>query len=221
MSAPVDTHVLPRGRHAAPRGVVRESQRERMLIAMGAAVGEQGYGNVAVADVIERAGVSRKTFYEHFSNKEECFLAAYGVEVDQLLEAIGASIAEAAPDWIAGAEAGTRRYLAELAARPAFARTFLVEVLAAGPEALERRAAVHRRFVEHLRGVHEAARHDLPELPPVSPHVFEACVGAVNELVTNHLVAHGAETLAEIGDAVLDVQLALLVGRETAARLRG
>jgi AcrR family transcriptional regulator len=220
MTRPVETPSLPRGRHAAPRDVVRESQRGRLLSAMGAAVGELGYASVAVADVIGRAGVSRKTFYEHFANKEACFLAAYDLEVDALLAAIGEAIDGAAPDWIAAAAAGTRRYLEELAARPAFARTFLLEVLAAGPDALERRAAVHRRFVHQLEVVHAAARRDLPELPPAPAHVFAACVGAVNELVTAHLVEHGAESLPDLAGAVVDVQLALLVGRETAERLR-
>ena len=219
MTPTQQTQVLPRGRHAAPPDVVRDAQRGRMLDAMAIAVAEKGYSQVAVADVIERAGVSRKTFYEQFSNKEECFLAAYDTEADALLEAIGEAIAAAAPDWIAAAVAGTQRYLAELAERPAFARTFLVEVLAAGPAALARRAGVHRRFVEHLRTVMAAARRDLPELPEPEDHVFAACVGALNELVTEHLAAHGAATLPSLAPALVDVQLALLVGRETAARI--
>src|SRR3954454_10930364 len=91
MSVHGPTHalrVLPRGRHAAPRAVVAESQRERMLVAMADATASKGYGNVAVADVIERAGVSRRSFYEHFANKEECFLAAYDAGVAGLLDAI-------------------------------------------------------------------------------------------------------------------------------------
>src|SRR5687768_2812280 len=60
MALPLQTQALPRGRHAAPRDVVREAQRGRMLEAMAAAVAAKGYGHVAVADVIEGAGVSRK-----------------------------------------------------------------------------------------------------------------------------------------------------------------
>ena len=132
---------LPRGRHAAPREVVWESQRGRLLSAMAEVVASKGYGTVAVRDVIARAGVSRKTFYEHFDNKEECFLAAYDAGVASMLEAIGDAIRAAAPDGpLAIARAGTARYLDTLAANPAFARTFLVEVSAAGPAALERRA---------------------------------------------------------------------------------
>src|SRR5258707_2850574 len=89
---------LPRGRHAAPPEVVWESQRGRMLEAMALAVAEKGYAATAVADVIARAGVSRKTFYEHFANREACFLAAYDAGVEALLAAIDEAIA-AAPDW--------------------------------------------------------------------------------------------------------------------------
>jgi AcrR family transcriptional regulator len=207
---------LPRGRHAAPREVVRESQRGRMLAAMAGAVGEKGYGAVAVADVIARAGVSRKTFYEHFDNKEECFLAAYDAGVEVMLGAIDEAIGAAGPEGpLAIARAGTSRYLETLAANPAFARTFLVEVLAAGPRALERRAAVHARFAEQLAVVHRASRSRAPASPSRAPepgaHVFRACVGAIYELVTDHVLRHGAESLPSLLDDLVDVERALLI----------
>jgi AcrR family transcriptional regulator len=210
MATPRDTLLrLPRGRHAAPREVVWESQRGRMLAAMATAVGEKGYGAVSVADVIARAGVSRRTFYEHFDNKEECFLAAYDAGVDAMLGAIDDAIGEAAVDGpLAIARAGTQRYLETLAANPAFARTFLVEVLAAGPRALERRAAVHGRFAEQLAVVRRAARSRAPE---PGPHVFRACVGAIYELVTDHVLRHGAESLPSLLDDLVDVERALLI----------
>src|SRR3954447_22598650 len=196
------TPSLPRGRHAAPREVVRDSQRGRMLAAMASAVGEKGYGAVAVADVIARAGVSRKTFYEHFDNKEECFLAAYDAGVEVMLDAIDAAIRDAAPGGpLAIARAGTARYLETLAANPAFARTFLIEVLAAGPRALERRAAVHARFAEQLAAIHRAAASSDPP-----PHLFRAVVGAIHELVTDHVLRRGAETLPELLDALVEVE---------------
>jgi AcrR family transcriptional regulator len=206
---------LPRGRHAAPREVVRESQRGRLLAAMATAVGEKGYGAVAVADVIAGAGVSRRTFYEHFDNKEECFLAAYDAGVDAMLGAIDDAIGEAVADGpLAIARAGTARYLETLAANPAFARTFLVEVLAAGPRALERRAAVHARFAEQLAVVHRAARSVSAagsRAPEPGPHVFRACVGAIYELVTDHVLRRGAESLPSLLDDLVDIERALLI----------
>src|ERR1700733_14909378 len=114
--------VLPRGRPAAPRPVVREAQRARMLAAMVQAVADKGYARVAVADVIERAGVSRKTFYEQFANKEDCFLAAYDAGVDRLLAAIDETVKAPAPDWLGAARRAVEVYLETMAASPPFAR---------------------------------------------------------------------------------------------------
>ena len=211
--------VLPRGRHAAAREIVWESQRERMLAGMAQAVADKGYARVAVADVIAIAGVSRKTFYEHFANKDACLLAAFDAGVDAMLAAIDEAIHAEAPDWMAAAAAGSRCYLEMLAANPAVARTFLVEVLAAGPEALERRAQVHERFAAQLAEVHASARRDLPELPEPAPHLFRACVGAVNELVTERLLREGAASLPGLLEDVLEVQVELLIGREVAERI--
>ena len=211
---------LPRGRHAVSPELVRASQRGRMLAGMASAVAEKGYARVAVADVIARAGVSRKTFYEQFTNKEECFLAAYDLGVDVLMHALDEAIRDAAPDWLAAAAASTRRYLDTLAANPDFARTFLVEVLAAGPVALERRAEVHQRFAQMLATAFDAARRDLPALAPVPDYVFRAYVGAINELVTDTLVREGADALPALLPAVLEIQAALLGGPVLADRLR-
>ena len=190
-----------------------------MLDAMVQSVAEKGYARVAVADVVERAGVSRKTFYEQFANKEECFVAAYDDGVDRLLAAIDAALATLAPDWLAAARRAVEVYLDAMAASPAFARAFLIEALGAGPVALARRRAVQDRFAAQLEAVHRRARADIPEIPEVPPHTFRAAVGAVNELVTAHVLERGADTLPELTDAILDVHLALLVGRELAQRI--
>jgi AcrR family transcriptional regulator len=221
MSVPGETHglrVLPRGRHAAPREVVAESQRERLLVAMADATAQKGYANVAVADVIERAGVSRRSFYEHFSNKEDAFLAAYDAGVGALLDAIAEAEEAAAADpqgggLLARARAGTEVYLQLLADNPAFARTFLIEVLGAGPAALERRDAVHERFAQRLADGFAAIADDAGGLPQPAPYVFRAAVGAIHELVTDCLLKRGAAALPELLDPVLEIELRLLSGR--------
>jgi AcrR family transcriptional regulator len=199
--------VLPRGRHAAPREVVAESQRERMLVAMADATAGKGYANVAVADVIERAGVSRRSFYEHFANKEECFLAAYDAGVAGLLEEIAEAEAQAGPGLLAGARAGTEAYLQLLADNPAFARTFLIEVLGAGPAALERRAAVHERFAQRLVESYRAIGGDVPE-PPA--YIFRAAVGAIHELVIDRVLKEGAASLPALLGPIVEIELRLL-----------
>jgi AcrR family transcriptional regulator len=221
MSVPGQTpalRVLPRGRHAAPRAVVAESQRERLLVAMADAVAAKGYARVAVADVIERAGVSRRSFYEHFDNKEDAFLAAYDAGVAGLLDAIAeAEEAAGAATGTGGgllgrARAGTEVYLQLLADNPAFARTFLIEVLGAGPAALARRDAVHEQFARRLADAYAAIAQDAGGLPQPPPFVFRAAVGAIHELVLDCLLKRGPEALPALLEPVLEIELRLLSG---------
>ncbi|HEV7687975.1 MAG TPA: helix-turn-helix domain-containing protein, partial [Acidimicrobiia bacterium] len=79
---------LPSGRHGLTREAVVASQRGRLVDAMAQIVAEKGYPATTVADVVERAGVSRRTFYEQFADKEACFLAAYDVGLTVVLSRI-------------------------------------------------------------------------------------------------------------------------------------
>jgi AcrR family transcriptional regulator len=207
----VEARPLPRGPHRLTRETVIESQRGRMIDAIAVAVADKGYGATTVGDVVSGAGVSRKTFYEQFANKQECFLAAYDAGVESILAAIDEAIAGAGPDPVAIATAGTRRYLETLAASPAFARTFLVEVLAAGPEALARRTRAHERCATQLAQIHRAACGQDPDCPELPPHTFRACVGAIHELVTDHVIHRGAGTLPDLLEPILAIERALLL----------
>ena len=183
---------LPRGPHRLAREEVLASQRGRLLDAMAEGVAERGYGAATVADVIDHAGVSRKTLYEHFRDKEECFFAAYDAGVEVLMATM-----RAADDPIAA-------YLGTLAAEPAFARTFLIEVNAAGPRALERRAEVHEQFAAFGR--------ELAAEAPVPDALFLAAVGATNEMVAAHIAAGRIADLPDLEDLVVHVQLAVIGG---------
>lgn len=173
-----DVAPLPRGRHGLTREEVRASQRGRILDAMAEVVAEQGYVRSSVAEVVSRAGVSTKAFYEQFENKEDCFLAAYDAGVEILLEALTEALGSAEADPLARFARALDAYLSLLADEPAFARTFLIEVYAAGPVALERRHDVHMRFVEVIVAMFDAGD------DPRRRFACEALVGAVASLVT-------------------------------------
>ena len=208
---------LPRGPHRLAREEVLASQRGRMLQAMAHAVAAKGYPATTVADVVGGAGVSRKTFYEHFRDKEECFLAAWDTGVGFLMVAMERATLEAEGGWRVRLREGIRAYLQTLAAEPDFARTFLIEVLAAGPRALDRRAEVHRRFAELLKALYERSRMDNPELDPLPDEVFAATVGAVNELVSDRVRRGRTRELPELEPVISYLELAFLAGHEQAA----
>jgi AcrR family transcriptional regulator len=210
---------LPRGPHSLTRDEVLASQRARMIAAMADTVAAKGYVATTVADVVARAGVSRKTFYEHFADREECFLAAYDAAVDALFGAVAERVAAGEPagdDWRARVCAGVRAYLEALASEPAFARTFLVEVRVAGPRAQARRAEVHDRFVDFLRSQSALARQDHPWLPAVPDTVYAAIVGGMDEVVSAWVADGRTADLAQLEPDLCYFQLALLAGPEIA-----
>ncbi len=173
---------LPRGRHGLTREEVAEAQRERMLRAMAQAVAERGYAKTPVAEVLRRAGVSRETFYEHFANKEECFIAAYHGAAGIVLGAVAGETGAASgtASFAERLDRGLARYLALLASEPAIARTFLVEVYAAGPEALAQRVVVQRRFTAAVAALVGAST-------DAQRFGCEALVGAISALVTQRV----------------------------------
>src|SRR5947207_7504680 len=131
---------LPRGRSHLPPPTVSAAQRERLLRSVIAAVSEHGYQAVTVADIVRRARVSRKAFYAHFANKEQCFLAATG-EGRELMIARVTSASRALPAGASDEDllrAACRGFLEFLADEPAFARVFYIHMPAAGPRAAGR-----------------------------------------------------------------------------------
>jgi AcrR family transcriptional regulator len=198
---------LPRGRHGLPREAVLASQRGRMVVAMADAVAERGFARTSVADVIRLAGVSRETFYEHFDGKEDCFLAAFDAAVELVITAVSDGYREV-PDAEPADRVGRAltTYLETLAAEPAFARTFLVEVFAAGRAAQERRVAVQQRFVETAIGL-VGARSKRDRF------ACEAVIAAVSSLVTMRVCAGRTAELPELAGPITELAAALFPGR--------
>ncbi len=207
---------LPRGSHGLDRNVVEASQRARLLEAVGRAVANRGYAAATIDDIVRGAGVSKKTFYEHFADKEGCFLAAYEAASEELFvrvrEAHGTS-----GEWVERTRAGIAAYLRWLAAEPALARVFLIEVAAAGPRAAEARERLRDRYAVLMRDLQDEARADIPALPRLPDEVFHAAVAAVDELVVRQIREATAEGLPELEPILLYLQVALLAGPQVAA----
>ncbi len=203
---------LPGGRHHFSREFVAHSQRNRILDAMAHAVADRGYDNTAVADVLERAGVSRKTFYELFGDKEDCFVACYDAIFGRLMER-GVSAYEAGRRWPERIRAGIGALLNEMAAEPAYARACIVEVLAAGPTAIEHRDAALRAFHTFF----DPARPDVPDhkAPPI---VAEVTVGGIYDVIYRRIVTEGPERLPALHAELTYVALAPFIGHAAAMR---
>lgn len=175
--------------------------RQRVFEAMTRAVAAKGYARVTVADVVAMAGVSRRTFYEHFSDKEECFLALYETGCGAIVRSIRHSIAASnAGDVSTQVRVGVETYTALLASDPDFAHALLVDVLGAGPRAITLRREVFTDFMRLYGPVPEGG--DDPYL--------RALVGGISEIVQEHIWTHGAGTLRELAPALTELALAVM-----------
>jgi AcrR family transcriptional regulator len=202
---------LPSGRHRLTREAVWQSQRGRLLFAIAQVVAEKGYAAATVGDIVDRASVSRSTFYEQFADKEACFLAAFDFGVEYVLGQMRGAWEElgAGDDWRAHVRSDLMTYLRVLASEPAFARALHIEALAAGAAMLERRAQMLALFSERTRRAHELARQVDPKIKPLPAAAFALHSGGVDEMVREWLRTHGAETLIELADPALAATFAL------------
>ena len=204
---------LPSGYTGLPRELVEASQRQRLLHGVTTAVAQKGYGPATITDIIREAGVSKKTFYEHFPDKLACFLAAYDHGSEALLGRVTDASREAFEGWLEPVEQlrrATRAYLGFLVAEEPYARMFFLEMLAAGPEAITRYRRCRESFVASIRIWHEAARERHPDWPPASELAYEAATGSVHELSVGRIATGRAAQLLDLEDELLDLQLAIL-----------
>ena len=195
------------------------SQRARMLDAVTRAVADRGYARMTVADIVARAEVSRRTFYEQFENKEDCFLAAYEAGAQALIADILAAVRALSPedDWRTWTRVALEAFTTGLASSPDFARVFLVDVLGAGHRAVELRLRVYDLFAERLRTLVTRAAQQDNSVEPVSDVVLRALVGGIGELVQRQILTEGAASLGELTPALTQLAIQMLAGAPIAA----
>jgi AcrR family transcriptional regulator len=183
---------LPAGRHGLSREFVARNQRERLLDGIAQAVAAKGYRATTVADVLEASGVSRRTFYEHFKDKEDCFLQAYGAIVEQITGRVSEAYARPGP-WPDRIHAGLAAFLDFIAREPAFAKLAIVESLAAGPRALE----IYAGAIQGFRRFFEEGREHSPYAAELTDTVSQAVVSGISGVLYDLVMA--GETEAALG----------------------
>lgn len=178
---------FPSGVRKLPSELIRAIQRERLIVAMLSAAADLGYLETNVQDVIDRAGVSRPTFYEHFSNKEDCFLAAFDTSAQRLRKVIDGAASQGGEVWRDRIRLGLEALLRFVSLEPETARTMVVEARAASAAAVRRRVELLDEFAQCL----DSQAQDL--LPGNSSRALltaSGIVGGVESLLYSRLCKH-------------------------------
>ncbi|HEX4305557.1 MAG TPA: TetR/AcrR family transcriptional regulator [Solirubrobacterales bacterium] len=171
---------FPSGPRRLPGDLVRAIQRERLLVGMLRAVSELGYRSTNVQDVIEGAGVSRPTFYEHFSNKDDCFLAAFDTCAARLRDRVATAADSGGEIWRDRMRSGFNALLTFTEAEPEAARMVIVEARAATQDATIRRVALLDHFATCID---DKVRELLPAGTTHSAVTASGVVGGVESLL--------------------------------------
>ncbi len=205
---------LPPGRHGLPREFVTHNQRERLIAGIAEAIAENGYAGTTIAHITRAAAVSRRTFYEHFSSKDECFVAAYDTVMKELQERVSAAFDES-EEWPRAIRGGIEAMLKFLAAEPNLARLCMVEALVAGPAVVERYDAAIQSFVPYFQQGREGRPPEV--LARLSPTTEEALVGGMVSLISRRIIAGKTEELEELLPDLVEFTLTPYLGSAEAA----
>jgi AcrR family transcriptional regulator len=158
----------------------RNEHRRRLLDAMADAVAHKGYADTTIADLAARARVSRRTFYEHFSSKEECLIALYEAASRQALGVLRDAI-DPAHDPLTQAERALGAYLATMASNPVLLKTLFIAILGLGDAGLQARRRVNQHLADLILEL--INRPGEKKRKPLPPALAMSIVGGINELV--------------------------------------
>jgi len=205
---------LPAGGDRFRAEMISRSQRDRILTAMSEIVAKRGYQGATVELITKRAGVARATFYENFENREACLLGGFEEALAEVRSRIDAA-AELESDWPGRIRAGLAAFLAYVAENPALARTCLVELMTAGPAAMERYEQALQSFAPVFARGREftAGSEELPET------LEDSIVGGIVWMVHQRLLRGEAALVPSLLPTMLEFGLAPYLGEQRAAEV--
>jgi AcrR family transcriptional regulator len=193
----------------APTASTRSRHRERLLIGMAASVRERGFARTTVADVVREARVSRRTFYEHFEDLVDCYLALGDAAGDVVLQAISDGVSLDVP-LRQRLEGGLDAWFALIGADPSLARSFSLELHLAGERGIAQLRRTVARTGQLLHDLVEEAREQEPELRPLPVDVAMIIAAGIRELVIEAVEEDGAARLPEVRSAAIELLRSVL-----------
>lgn len=185
--------------------------RDRLIAAMATSIEQKGYRETTVADVVRIARTSRRTFYEHFEDRDACFLALFDAANDATMEQIAAAVRPDRPPE-EQVDQAVAAYIDTVTAHPALYRSFVRELPGLGQAGADRQLGVIERFAQLLVALVESSRREQPEMAarPLSMDTAVMIVGGLRELAVISL--QRGRDLRELHGTASETIKAILLG---------
>jgi AcrR family transcriptional regulator len=203
---------LPRGEHNLPRGFVAHNQRERIFDAVANLTAAKGYPALSLEEIVAEAAISLQTFYEHFDNKEEAFLATFEMGHAKATAAINRSL-DMRLSWAQNVRLALNALLEFLASEPSIAKLACVDILIAYPHVMGR---VNEANFSYIELVDIGPDDSYPNMPPAV--MREACVGGIFELLHDYILHGRTQRVTELVDYAMYIVITPFAGGEIAGR---
>jgi AcrR family transcriptional regulator len=197
------------------RSSAHADQRRRILRSVGELVAKRGYGDVTVELIVKRAHVSYKTFYKHFSGKEDCFVALFDSVFRSTERTIRERLAAEELPWAEQVALALRTLIELIVAEPIIARAVIVEAPTVGPGILERYERATKAFVPLFR----AGRELNPRGAELPSTIEDTLAGSVFWSAYQRLIVGEAERLPELLPEVTELVLRTYLGEAEASRI--
>jgi AcrR family transcriptional regulator len=201
---------LPKGRHGLSREEVESSQRTRLLQATVDLGTERGFASLTLTDIVRRAGVARSTFYEYFSDKQQCFMEAFDYAAQRVLERVLTLGPPPAGDFSARVNGYISRVLELGLEEPGLVRLVAADAVALGPAAATRQRAIRAQIADGLVTLRDYRRREEPDMTPITQVRALAIVGAITEVLQHAFYSSGIEALPALQPELAAIVLALL-----------
>ena len=170
--------------------------RSRLLEGIAQAVADKGYADTTIADIVREAGVSRRTFYEHFATKAECFIALYEAANRNTLAVLRGAI-DPAHEWQTQLDRALVAYLGSMAQNPALLRSLSIGILGLGAEGMAARRRVNEELCRFMLQVVNAGP-GRKRKAPLTHEMAVAVIGGINELVLLAIEQGHADRLEQL-----------------------
>lgn len=174
------------------------SPRSRLIAGMAKVLEQQALSELYADDVVREAGVSKRTFYQHFANKEDCFLALYRENSARVLGVLTQASGAPGLSALARIQLGAKAYLTFMQGQAALMKRLYIDILYLGTEGMKAKREVLQQFADVLLAAYDAERALAPALPPLDPELVLAIVAGINELILFKIEDGQADRLSDL-----------------------